>query len=127
MSVAIGHIDPDHLVLYNYTPSAVAAYAFMGIFGLGTAVHFFYLFKLRQAFFIPLIIGGISMYIYPWYSAYLTTTSGNRRILRSSMGSSRASQLQCLCATDASTPSRTNLPRSNSLHVLSTNRHSLGC
>jgi len=60
MSVVLGNIDPNHLVLYHYTPSDAAAYAFMAIFGVGTIVHFFYLFKLRQAFFVPLIIGSIS-------------------------------------------------------------------
>ncbi|KAI4727756.1 RTA1-domain-containing protein [Aureobasidium sp. EXF-10728] len=59
MALAPTNIDPDHLVLYAYTPSAAAAGAFMGIFGVATATHIFYLPKLRQCFFIPMILGGI--------------------------------------------------------------------
>ncbi|KAI4720067.1 RTA1-domain-containing protein [Aureobasidium sp. EXF-10727] len=59
MALAPTNIDPDHLVLYAYTPSAAAAGAFMAIFGIATAAHIFYLPKLRQCFFIPMILGGI--------------------------------------------------------------------
>lgn len=60
MALAPSNIDPDHLVLYAYKPSAVAAGIFMGIFGVATVAHIFYLPKLRQCFFIPMILGGIS-------------------------------------------------------------------
>jgi hypothetical protein len=59
MALAPGNIDPDNLILYAYTPSAAAAGAFMGIFGVATVAHMFYLPKLRQCFFIPMILGGI--------------------------------------------------------------------
>ncbi|KAH0295431.1 RTA1-domain-containing protein, partial [Aureobasidium melanogenum] len=59
MALAPTNIDPNHLVLYAYTPSAAAAGTFMGIFGVATVAHIFYLPKLRQCFFIPMIIGGI--------------------------------------------------------------------
>ncbi|KAG9668870.1 RTA1 protein, partial [Aureobasidium melanogenum] len=59
MALAPTNIDPNHLVLYAYTPSAAAAGAFMGIFAVATVAHIFYLPKLRQCFFIPMIIGGI--------------------------------------------------------------------
>ncbi|KAH0406172.1 RTA1 protein, partial [Aureobasidium melanogenum] len=59
MALAPTNIDPHHLVLYAYTPSAAAAGTFMGIFGVATVAHMFYLPKLRQCFFIPMIIGGI--------------------------------------------------------------------
>ncbi|KAI5237656.1 RTA1-domain-containing protein [Aureobasidium subglaciale] len=59
MALAPSNIDPDHLILYAYTPSSAAAGAFMGIFGVATIAHIFYLPKLRQCFFIPMILGGI--------------------------------------------------------------------
>lgn len=59
MALAPTNIDPNHLVLYAYTPSAAAAGTFMGIFGIATVAHIFYLPKLRQCFFIPMILGGI--------------------------------------------------------------------
>jgi hypothetical protein len=51
--------DGQHVVLYQYTPSKSAAYAFIALFGLGTLGHFFYMFRLRAWYFIPFLIGGI--------------------------------------------------------------------
>ncbi|KAI9738719.1 MAG: hypothetical protein M1834_008224 [Cirrosporium novae-zelandiae] len=48
-----------HVTLYHYVPSGQAAWAFVTLFGLGTVVHFVYMFPLRAAYFIPLIVGGI--------------------------------------------------------------------
>jgi hypothetical protein len=59
MALAPGNIDPNNLILYAYTPSAAAAGTFMGIFGVATVAHILYLPKLRQCFFIPMILGGI--------------------------------------------------------------------
>ncbi|CAD0087031.1 unnamed protein product [Aureobasidium mustum] len=59
MALAPTNIDPNHLVLYAYTPSAAAAGTFMVIFGVATVTHIFYLPKLRQCFFIPMILGGV--------------------------------------------------------------------
>ncbi|KAJ5814713.1 hypothetical protein N7474_006490 [Penicillium riverlandense] len=44
---------------YPYTPSATAGYAFTGLFGVLTVVHFVTMFPFRAAYFIPLILGGV--------------------------------------------------------------------
>ncbi|KAJ5606440.1 hypothetical protein N7510_009221 [Penicillium lagena] len=44
---------------YPYTPSATAGYAFMGLFGVLTVIHFVTMFPFRAAYFIPLILGGV--------------------------------------------------------------------
>ena len=49
-----------HPILYEYTPSQVAAGIFMGLFGAAAVTHFFEMCRLRTPFFIPLIFGCIS-------------------------------------------------------------------
>ncbi|PGH12578.1 hypothetical protein AJ79_04199 [Helicocarpus griseus UAMH5409] len=50
--------DP-YVDFYAYTPSDVAGYAFMALFGTCTVVHFILIFPFRAAYFIPLVMGGI--------------------------------------------------------------------
>ncbi|KAI9685639.1 MAG: hypothetical protein M1820_010767 [Bogoriella megaspora] len=45
---------------YAYTPSVLAAWTFVVLFAGATLVHFIFMFSMRSAFFIPLIIGGIT-------------------------------------------------------------------
>lgn len=45
---------------YAYKPSVTAGWAFVGLFGVSTALHLGFIFRGKSAFFIPLIIGGIS-------------------------------------------------------------------
>ncbi|CZR62738.1 related to RTA1 domain protein [Phialocephala subalpina] len=45
--------------LYSYVPAATPAWAFIGLFAVGTFAHFIALIPLRAPYFIPLIIGGI--------------------------------------------------------------------
>ncbi|KAJ5086543.1 RTA1 domain protein [Penicillium alfredii] len=54
--------NPDgsiHVEYYSYVPSAPAAWAFVVLFGITTVAHFFMMFPMRAAYFIPLILGGI--------------------------------------------------------------------
>lgn len=55
-----GTITSADLMLFHYTPSDTAAYAYMGLFGVCTFAHFIMMFPLRSAYFIPFVIGGIS-------------------------------------------------------------------
>lgn len=52
-----GDIDVTYFL---YTPSKPAAWAFVALFGIATSAHFILMFPFRAAFFIPVIIGGIS-------------------------------------------------------------------
>ena len=58
MVVTSGEADID---LYPYNPSAIAAWAFLVLWGIGALVHFILMFPNRAAFPIPLIIGCIGM------------------------------------------------------------------
>lgn len=42
---------------YTYTPSAVAAWTFVGLFGAATVGHVVYMFPMRAPYFIPFAIG----------------------------------------------------------------------
>lgn len=50
---------------YPYHPSKVAGWAFVGLFAGSSAAHTILMFPYRSAFFIPMIIGGISTYSSP--------------------------------------------------------------
>ncbi|KAJ6102874.1 hypothetical protein N7486_005301 [Penicillium sp. IBT 16267x] len=50
--------DP-YVDFYPYTPSATAGYAFVAIFGVSTIVHIILTIPFRDAYFIPLVLGGI--------------------------------------------------------------------
>lgn len=56
-------IDPNgdiNVTYFLYDPSKSAAWAFVVLFAAATIVHFVLMFPLRAAFFMPLVIGGIS-------------------------------------------------------------------
>ncbi|KAI0517646.1 RTA1-domain-containing protein [Xylaria bambusicola] len=48
------------VVFYQYRPSEIAGYAFLGLFAIATLAHIVYLFILRAWWFIPFILGGIA-------------------------------------------------------------------
>lgn len=50
---------------YPYHPSKAAGWAFVGLFAGSTAAHTILMFPYRSAFFIPMIIGGISTHSSP--------------------------------------------------------------
>ena len=52
-----GDID---ITYFLYTPSKAAGWAFLVLFAGTTLAHFVLMFPYRAAFFIPLVIGGIS-------------------------------------------------------------------
>lgn len=77
---------------YPYTPSATAGYAFTGLFGVLTVVHFVTMFPFRAAYFIPLILGGVCKLELPFPSwlaeSELIASPSTRRdvwLLRASM------------------------------------------
>ena len=49
-----------HVIYFLYNPSKAAGWAFLVLFGVATLAHFILMFPFRSAFFIPLIIGGLS-------------------------------------------------------------------
>lgn len=53
-----GEADFD---LYPYTPSDVAGYTFLVLFGIAAVVHFGYMVILRSWFFVPFVLGCIGM------------------------------------------------------------------
>lgn len=63
-----GSIDVTYFL---YTPSKSAGWAFAAWFAITTLAHFILMFPFRSALFIPLVIGGISM----WYQE---TTASKR-------------------------------------------------
>lgn len=86
-----GEIDVTYFL---YDPSKPAAWAFVVLFAATTVTHFILMFPFRSAFFIPLIIGGISKSrttLQAKESALLTIEffSGSLRLLRSGVGERR--------------------------------------
>lgn len=62
--------DPNgdiHITYFLYTPSKPAAWTFVVLFAGATLAHFALMFPFRSAFFIPLVIGGISKSFLPAY------------------------------------------------------------
>lgn len=59
-------------ILYQYVPSQNTAYAYMALFGAETAVHLILMFVFRAAFFIPMVIGGVSKYLLTQYMTYFS-------------------------------------------------------
>lgn len=55
-----GTITSADLTLYQYDPSDVAAYVYMGLFGFCTAAHLVLIFSFRATYFVPFLIGGTS-------------------------------------------------------------------
>lgn len=56
MVVVDGEAD---IALYPYNPSAIAAWTFLVLWGIGALVHFILMFPYRCAFPTPMIIGCI--------------------------------------------------------------------
>ncbi|RDL42502.1 uncharacterized protein BP5553_02481 [Venustampulla echinocandica] len=54
-STTPGEVDHN---LYGYDPSKTAAYAFVALFVVSGFLHLIFIFTLRAAFFIPLILGS---------------------------------------------------------------------
>lgn len=78
-------------IYFLYNPSKPAAWTFVVLFAGATIVHFILMFPFRAAFFVPLVIGGISKAAQasPFSMQarqLLTIASGNLRLLRTSMG-----------------------------------------
>ncbi|KAK4126883.1 RTA1-domain-containing protein [Parathielavia appendiculata] len=47
------------VVFWEYRPSNIAAYSFLGLFALATLAHIVYFFRLRAWVFIPFVLGGV--------------------------------------------------------------------
>ena len=50
-----------HVVWITYTPSRGAAWAFLVMFAFASVGHFVLMCPYRASYFIPMVIGGISM------------------------------------------------------------------
>lgn len=57
--------DGSSVVTYAYHPSESAGWAFVALFAGSTVAHIVLMFPYRSAFFIPMIIGGISSFTPP--------------------------------------------------------------
>jgi hypothetical protein len=53
------------IVFWEYRPSNVAAYLFLGLFAAATLGHLIYLIWLRAWTFIPFLLGGICKSLHP--------------------------------------------------------------
>jgi len=56
-------VEETRVSFYEYNPSKVAAFVFTIAFGITTVLHFVQLIRKRAWFLIPLLIGGICMFL----------------------------------------------------------------
>jgi hypothetical protein len=56
------HTSEEVFEFYRYSPSIVAAVIFIIRFSTTTALHIYQLLRTQNWIFLPLVLGGLSMY-----------------------------------------------------------------